>query len=179
MQKDPHREELSQRMKYANATRVNKGRIGPRGEDEIREDLQRKLGREPYPDELQFEMHRMKGYEGISRRRRKKVSPSPSTSSEEEEVELKVKRTSDAEGVEAGQIPIEEVGHTSEVQVSLLERMKKELDEHRAEMRAVKKSAVPNLIEDGGPSTSLEIAGLESNATAHAGSQQAVIPLIY
>jgi len=56
-------------MKYANAARVNKGRTGPKREDGIREDLHRKLRREPDPKELQFKMQRKKGYSDVSKKK--------------------------------------------------------------------------------------------------------------
>ena len=67
---DPHREELSQRMKHANACRVNKGRTGPKGEEGIWEELYHRLGREPNPKELEYEMRRKKGYDGVQKGRK-------------------------------------------------------------------------------------------------------------
>ena len=67
--KDPHREELSQRMKYANACRINKGRTGPKGEEGVREDLYQRLGREPDPDELEYELRRNKGYDNYLKKK--------------------------------------------------------------------------------------------------------------
>ena len=67
---DPHREELSQRMKNANACRVNKGRTGPKGEEGILEELYCRLGREPDPEELEYEMQRKKGYVGVQKGRK-------------------------------------------------------------------------------------------------------------
>ena len=66
--RDPHREEVSQRMRYANSCRVNKGRTGPKGEEGIRADLSEKLGRDPDPDEVEFEMRRKKGYDGTTKK---------------------------------------------------------------------------------------------------------------
>ena len=66
--KDPHREELSQRMKYANACRINKRRTGPKGEG-VREDLYQRLEREPDPDELEYELRRNKGYDNYLKKK--------------------------------------------------------------------------------------------------------------
>ena len=70
IRKDPGREYLSQRMKHANALRINKGWTGPKGEEGITDDLYKALGRNPNPEEVQREMRRNKGYGGVSQKRR-------------------------------------------------------------------------------------------------------------
>ena len=66
IQQDPSREYLSQRMKHANASRISKGCTGPKGEEGIKDELYRMLGQDPDPDEVRREMHREKGYAGVS-----------------------------------------------------------------------------------------------------------------
>jgi hypothetical protein len=166
IRKDPNREELSQRMKYANSARVNKGRTGPKGEDGTREDLHRKLGREPYPDELQFEMRRKKGYDGVSRKRRGARSLQPSVSTAEEDEEAGMEQTN---VTERGGVMVSEAGgggSPPKFQLNAFEEMKKELEQLKAEMRAVKNSRVPEALEDSGPSSSVRILGPNRNATS-------------
>jgi len=61
----------SQSCSYANASRVNFGRIGPSGEVGVRERLRRKLRRSPHPEEIRFEMAHNKGYGGQYKHKKK------------------------------------------------------------------------------------------------------------
>ena len=57
----------SEQMKYANACRKLKGRIGPIGVAGVTEKLRERLGRTPDPDEIQEELRRDKGQERRAR----------------------------------------------------------------------------------------------------------------
>ena len=58
----------SENARKANAARITLGRTGPKGEVGVTDDLRKRLGREPDPDEVGIEMRRDKGYGGKHRR---------------------------------------------------------------------------------------------------------------
>jgi len=140
--------------------------MGPRGEDGVREDLHRKLGRDPDPNEVHFEMQRKKGYSGVSKKRRQILSREKSPVSEDEVEVGDRKKENTIERVPASRSTLEEKGRTVKLEVRFLEKMEKELNELRAQMRAVKKASVPEAVDDGGPSSSVRIGGSENNANA-------------
>ena len=58
----------------ANASRMNFGRTRPSGEVGVRERLRKWLRRSPYPEEINFEMARNKGYGGRSRPKKESMN---------------------------------------------------------------------------------------------------------
>lgn len=58
----------SENARRANAARITLGRTGPKGVVGVTEDLRKRLGRDPDPDEVGTEMHRDKGYGGKNKR---------------------------------------------------------------------------------------------------------------
>jgi hypothetical protein len=54
----------SANARHANAARINPGRTGPKGIVGVTEDLRKRLGRDPDPEELETEMRQDKGYGG-------------------------------------------------------------------------------------------------------------------
>ena len=69
---DPRRALLSERMKYANAAKVHKGRTSSKGEEGIKEDLHCLLGRDPNPEEVHYEMQWKKEYTGVAQPRKER-----------------------------------------------------------------------------------------------------------
>lgn len=150
---------LSEKLKVANAARVNLGKTGPKGEEGIKEDLAQLLGRDLDPEEVEHEMQRKKGYIGIARKRKegKKLQPSSSHIIDEGSEEEK--------GVEDGwdeEVDVEPEGHRQQLvektqvySATYVAGMAEELERLRSELRATKTTSQVEAIEDGGPSTSV------------------------
>ena len=89
-------------MKHANASRINKGRTGPKGEEGIKDELYRMLSRDLNPNEVRREMHRDKGYAGVSQKRRaarcKKMLVTLDSGDDSEEKEIDEEATDAIEG---------------------------------------------------------------------------------
>ena len=102
IRQDPSQKYLSQIMKHANASRISKGRTGPKGEEGIKDELYRMLGRDPDTDKVRCEMRREKGYAGVSQKRRaarcKKVPLTSDSGDDSKEKEINEKATDVVEG---------------------------------------------------------------------------------
>ena len=102
IRQDPSREYLSQRMKHANASKINKGCMGPKGEEGIKDELYRMLGRDPDLEEVRREMRRDKGYASVLQKRRaarcKQMPITSDSGDDSEEKEIDEKATDAAEG---------------------------------------------------------------------------------
>ena len=143
-------------MKFANASRIHKGTTGPKGEEGIKDELFRMLGRDPDPDELEFEMRRKKGYNGVSESRRKhrRSKPCPSAVNDYSEGEEELLRKSES----AQKWPRAGISKDDGMyDESYVRSMQKELEELHAKMSGMEGSGVADRMGDVDPSSSVPV----------------------
>ena len=144
-------------MKFANASRIHKGRTGPKEEEGIKDKLFKMLKRDPDPDELEFEMQRKKGYDGVSESRRKhrrsELRPSAVKDYSEREEEPLRESESAQKRPRAGIFKDDDIYNESYVQ-----SMPKELEELCAKMSGMEGMEVADRAGDVGPSSSVPVA---------------------
>ena len=151
IRKDPGREYLSQRMKHANALRINKGRTGPKGEEGIKDDLYKALGRNPNPEEVQREMRRNKGYGGVSQKRRQAREIQVSSTSDDGKDGVKEGSEEDVWGVQDGLSLKRKKGKAVEegivYEASYVRGIEEELQKLRARTTREGTPSIPSAVE--------------------------------
>ena len=172
--KDPHQEELSQRMKCANACRVNLGRTGPRGEEGIWEDMYQTLGRESYPDELEYEMRRNKGYDGVSTRRKEarlrlgEASPEAVSGGSLKEVRAEEIEHMNPVVVLKKRGNVQDNGLPSPLDLNSIRRMEKQLEQLQEALKIARGNVVTDFVQNTCPSSYVPTAGEGSNGIGDA-----------
>ena len=139
-------------MKCANACRVNLGRTGPRGEEGIREDMYRTLGREPYPDELEYEMRRNKGYGGVSSRRKEawlrlgEASPHAVSGGSLKEVRAEETKHVNPAVVLKKRSDVQDNGLPSPLDLNSIRRMEKQLEQLQEALKITRGNVVTDFV---------------------------------
>ena len=135
------------------------------------------LGRDPDPDELEFEMRRKKGYDGVSESRRKhrRSEPRPSIVNDYSEGEEEPLRESESAQKRPRAGISKDDGIYNE---SYVRSMQKELEELRAKMSGMEGMEVTNRVRDVGPSSFVPVVEMTvAGTTLQDGLEDVSIPI--
>lgn len=178
MHQDPHKEKLSERMRFANAARLSKGRTGPKGEEGIKEELYKQLGRDADPDEVQYEMNRKKGYSRVAQKQKAARARQQANASDNEDVHGESLERGGSRGVDAeGHLNLSqsEAERGSEIyDMNYVLQMEKELRDLKRKMCEAQQSAMQETMLDARLSMSMHVGGRESNASFPTGIENIV-----